>query len=374
MRVLLAVHRVRPTGGQDRYVLELARRLIEHWQVHIVATEVEGDLPAAVRVHLLKTPARPLLLAAPAFRAAAAPFLNCEVFDVVHALGGALPGAGVVTAPFCHAAWREAGAPRGPYQRLVTRQAIRDERRAYGHRNLRAVIAVSRRTAVELERCYGPLRAPVTVIPNGVDLDAFAPPAEPRRRLPGTRARLLLVGALERKGLATAIEALAAMRTDAELLAVGSGRASAFLRQAARLGVADRVRLELPRADIADVMRASDLLVFPTRYEPFGMVIAEAMACGVPVVTSAVAGAAELIRDGVSGRVIADPHDARAFAAAMDALLADEDARAAMGRAARRAVEDLAWERIAERTLDVYRSVVEAASTSNSLPNTSARS
>lgn len=363
MRVLLAVHRVRPTGGQDRYVLELARRLAERWQVHIVASVIEGDLPAAVRVHLVQTPVRPLLLAAPAFRAAAAPFMNCETFDVVHALGGALPGANVITAPFCHAAWREAGGPRGLYQRLVSRQAIRDERRAYGHRNLRAVIAVSRRTAGELERHYGPLRAPVTVIPNGVDLDAFAPatPAGPRRRAAGQRARLLLVGAFERKGLATAIEALAAMRADAELLAVGSGDGARFLALAARLGVADRVKLEPPRADIADVMRASDLLIFPTRYEPFGMVIAEAMACGLPVLTTAVAGAAELIRDRESGRVLPDPLDARAFAAAADALLADDGARETMGRAARRGVEDLSWERIAERTLEVYGRVAAAA-------------
>ncbi len=367
MRVLLAVHRVRPTGGQDRYVLELARRLIAQWQVHVVATEVEGDLPAAVRVHRLTTPARPLLLAAPMFRAAAAPFMNCEVFDVVHALGGALPGASVITAPFCHAAWREAGGPRGLYQRLVSRQAIADERRAYHHRNLRQVIAVSRRTADDLERHYGPLRVPVTVIPNGVDLETFAPAAGPngsagpRRRAAGTRARLLLVGAWERKGLATAIEALAEMHADTELLAVGSGDRERFLRQAARLGLADRVRLEPPRADIADVMRSADLFIFPTRYEPFGMVIAEAMACGVPVVTSAVAGAAELIEDGVSGGVVADPHDARGFAAAVDRILADEDARVAMGRAARRAVEGLSWDAIAARTLEVYGRVVEAA-------------
>ena len=363
MRVLLAVHRVRPTGGQDRYVLELARHLHRRCQVDVVAAEIEGDLPASVRVHKVNTPARPLLLAAPAFRAAAAPFMNCELFDVVHGLGGALPGANVVTAPFCHAAWRAAGGVRGPYQRLVSRQSVRDERRAYGHRNLRAVIAVSRRTADELERWYGPLKAPVTVIPTGVDLETFAPPpgGAPRRRAAGTRARLLLVGAWERKGLETAIEALAAMRADAELLAVGSGPAARYLSLAARLGVADRVRLEPPRADIADVMRAADVFIFPTRYEPFGMVIAEAMACGVPVVTSAVAGAAELMRDGESGRVLPDPRDARAFAAAVDAILADEDARIAMGRAARSAVQDLGWDRIAARTLDVYLGVADPA-------------
>jgi UDP-glucose:(heptosyl)LPS alpha-1,3-glucosyltransferase len=361
MRVGLVAHQVRPTGGQDRYLLELARRLGGACDIHVIATVIEGDLPPGVRVHRMNSFVRPMLLAAPTFRSAATPFLTCETFDVMHAVGGALPGANVITAAFCHAAWRAAGGPRGLYQRLVSRQAERDERRAYRHRNLRAVIAVSRRVGEEVERHYGPLGAPVTVIPNGVDLEDFAPPGAARPRPAGTRARLLLVGAWERKGLATAIAALAAMRSDAELLAVGSGDRDRFLRLAARLGVGDRVRLEPPRPHIADTMRDADLFVLPTRYDPFGMVIAEAMACGVPVVTSAVAGAADLIRDGASGHVVADPADAPGFARAMDDVLAGEERRAAMGRAARAAVADLGWDRIAERTLDVYHDVVKAA-------------
>ncbi len=183
MRILLVAHRVRPTDGRDRYALELARRLDRTCQVHIVATEVSGDLPPGVRIHRVNSPAWPTLLAAPTFRAAAAPFMNCELFDVVHAVDGTLPGASVVTATVCQAAWRAAGGPQGPYRRLLARQAIRDERRAYGHRNLRAVIAVSSRLAEEVQRHYGPLRAPVTVIPGAEDPETFAPPDEPRSTL-----------------------------------------------------------------------------------------------------------------------------------------------------------------------------------------------
>jgi UDP-glucose:(heptosyl)LPS alpha-1,3-glucosyltransferase len=357
MKVLLAAHRVRPTGGQDRYLLELARLLSGPCEVHVVATEIEGALPADVRVHRVATPARPMLLAAPAFRTAASRVLTGARFDVVHAVGGALPGANVITAAFCHPAWRAAGGARGPYQRLVSLQSERDERRAYRHRNLRAVIAVSSRTERDVSRYYGPLRAAVTVIPNGVDLEEFSPPASPRHRPKHTRPLVLLVGALERKGLATAIAALAGMRTAADLLAVGAGDRGGFLRQARELGLQDRVRVEPPRTDVAAAMREADLFVLPTRYDPFGMVVAEAMACGVPVVTSGVAGAAELIEDGVSGKIVADPRDARGFAGAMDEILADESRRAAMGHAARRAVAGLGWERVAERTLAVYREV-----------------
>jgi glycosyltransferase involved in cell wall biosynthesis len=356
VRVALAVHQVRATGGQDRYVLELARHLAGTCEVHIIAARVEGPLPAAVRVHRLAVPRRPLLLAAPLFRRAAARAVAPLGCDVVHGIGGALPGASVITAPFCHAAWLAQGGPRSAYQRLVSLQAVRDERRAYHHPRLAAVIAVSARTAAELERHYGPLAAPLTVIPNGVDLETFTLRSGGAREA-GRRRRILFVGAYGRKGLETAIAALAAMRCDAELVAVGDGDRAAFRRQAARAGVGDRVRLEPPRGGIAAVMADADLFLFPTRYEPFGMVIAEAMACGVPVVTSAAAGAAELIQEGVSGRVIADPRDAPAFAAAADSVLADETGRMAMGRAARQAVGELGWDRIAARTLEVYRRV-----------------
>ncbi len=263
-------------------------------------------------VRLVRAPGRPMLLTAALFRRRAAALARAGGYDVVHAVGGALPGASVITAQFCAAEWRRLDRRAGWYQRLVSAQAVRDERRAYRHPALRAVIAVSKRTAAEVERHYGPLRVPVEVIPNAVDSGLFAPrPADPaaaggtpRRDASRRRARLLFVGAYDRKGLDMAIRALARLRGDAELLAIGGGDRARYRRLAASLGVADRVRLEPPRSRIAEAFAAADVFLFPTRYEPFGMVIAEALASGVPVVTSAMAGAAELIRDGESGYVV----------------------------------------------------------------------
>jgi len=350
---------VRATGGQDRYALELAARVgLEH-DLDLITLRAEGPLPPRVRVRRVLAPHRPMLLAAPLFRIHGGLLARSVPYDVVHTIGGALPGATVITAQFCAAEWRRLDCGAGWYQRLVSAQAVRDERAAYRHPNLAAVIAVSRRTAEEVKRHYGPLTAPVYVIPNGVDLDAFAPPAVPRP--PRPRARLLFVGTFERKGLDIAIRALALLRHDAELLAIGGGPARKFLQVAASLGVAHRVRLEPPRADVAAAFRDADALVFPTRYEPFGMVIAEALACGVPVVTSARAGAADLIRDGDSGYVVADPEDAPGFAAAVDRLLEDADALARMRRHARDAVRGLGWDEVAAQTLEVYRAVTGGA-------------
>ncbi len=358
MKVALAIHRVRPGGGQDRYALELARRLAPHCHLDLITIGAEGALPPQVGVRLVRVPERPMLLTAALFRRSARALAGAGRYDVVHAVGGSLPGATVITAQFCAAEWRRLDRRAGWYQRLVSAQAVRDERWAYRHPALRAVIAVSRRTAAEVERHYGPLRVPVHVIPNAVDLAEFAPcPAGAPRQ----RARLLFVGAYDRKGLDVAIRALARLRGDAELVAIGGGDHARYRRLAASLGVADRLRLEPPRARIAEAFAAADLFLFPTRYEPFGMVIAEALASGLPVVTSAMAGAAELIRDGESGYVIADPEDDVAFAAAVDRILDDAAARATMARGARAAVRDLTWDMVAARTLDVYHAAMAAA-------------
>ena len=356
MKVALVVHHIRPTGGQDRYALELARRLAGECDLDLVTIRAEGDLPSGARVLTVPVPDRPLFLAAPLFQRAARRILAGARYDVVHTIGGALPGATVITAQFCHAAWRAANRSPSLNERLVARQAIAHERAAYRHPALRAVIAVSARTAEEVGRHYGPLTVPVTVIPNGVDAARFAPHQGARPPRPGPL--LLFVGAYGRKGLDTAIRALARLRApNVTLTAVGDGPRAPYRRLAAAFGVGDRVRLEPRTPDVARWFADADAFVFPTRYEPFGMVIVEAMASGLPVVTSAAAGAAELVRDGESGMVVADAEDARGFAAALDRILEDPVRRLAMGHAARQAVLGLTWDRVAEQTLAVYRSL-----------------
>lgn len=352
MRVALVAHHARATGGQDRYALELARHLAGPCDVSLVVLDADTGLPPTVSVLRVGTRGLPLLLTAPLFRRAARAAVARGRFDIVHAIGGALPGAHVVTAQFCHAAWREVAGPQTPYQRLVTRQSAADDRAAYRHPALRAVIAVSQRTADEIAAHYGPLRCPITVIPNGVDPAVFAPSGPPRP--PRAEPVVLFVGAFARKGLDTAIEALALMRTWAVLRAVGGGPTKAFARLAERRGVRERVRFEAPTRDIAAAFRSADAFVFPSRYDPFGMVVAEALACGVPVVTSRVAGASELVRDGVNGVVVAEATDAAGFAAGLDTVLRD---RARMSAAAPAAVAGLDWGAIAERTLAVYRTL-----------------
>ncbi|RKN05682.1 glycosyltransferase [Streptomyces radicis] len=207
----------------------------------------------------------------------------------------------------------------------------------------------------------------IRVVPCGVDPTRFTPegPAEPRGELP---YRLLQLGRLvPRKGAEVSLAALAKI-PDAELVIAGGPRAGRLendpevrrLRRAAdALGVADRVRFTggLARADVPVLLRGSDLVLCPADYEPFGIVPLEAMACGVPVVASAVGGMRDTVADPATGRLV-PPGDPAALADAVTALLASPDERAARGAAGRRRVlTRYCWAAVAAGTEEVYREI-----------------
>jgi D-inositol-3-phosphate glycosyltransferase len=225
------------------------------------------------------------------------------------------------------------------------------------------IVATCSDEVFELVRLGADLRR-VAVVPCGVDLELFQPegPAEPR---PSGRARLLVVSRLvERKGIGDVVAAMARL-PEAELVVAGGPPAAELTGDpearrltalAERLGVAGRVRLlgRVGRADLPALYRSADLVVNVPWYEPFGIVPLEAMACGVPVVASAVGGLVDTVVDGVTG-VHVPPRRPRQLAAAVAGLLADPEVCATLGSAgARRARRRYGWDRIARSTLEVY--------------------
>ena len=208
----------------------------------------------------------------------------------------------------------------------------------------------------------------VSVVPCGVDLDLFRcdGPAEPRR---DGLARIVMVGRLvPRKGVAEAIGALPAL-PGVELVVAGGPKPEHLhadpeamrLQALARdLGVADRLVLrgQMPRADIPALLRSADVVACIPWYEPFGIVPLEAMACGVPVVATAVGGMLDSVVDGVTGLHV-PPGCPDAIAATVGTLLADPARRAAMGRAGAERARRYAWSRIVDETLAVYETVLQ---------------
>ena len=226
------------------------------------------------------------------------------------------------------------------------------------------VIATCADETAELT-AMGVPRDHVRVVPCGVDLGLFSPgggPAGP----PAGRHRLVVPSRLvERKGVDTAIRALAHL-PDAELAVAGGPPRGGLggdpevrrLRAVARdAGVAGRVEFlgRLGRDEVPALLRSASLVLALPWYEPFGMVPLEAMACGVPVVASAVGGHLDTVVDGLTGTLV-PPRDPDAAAGAVRALLDDPAKRAAMGTAGGdRARGRYSWARVAADTAEVYR-------------------
>jgi glycosyltransferase involved in cell wall biosynthesis len=212
----------------------------------------------------------------------------------------------------------------------------------------------------------GRSRARISVVPCGVDLKLFTPdgPKAPR----GDRQRIVSVGRfVPRKGFDVVVRALPAI-PNAELVIVGgpdkSGldrdhEARRLMELAKTIGVADRVHLygAVAREDMPAILRSADVVACTPWYEPFGIVPLEAMACGVPVVASAVGGMLDTVVPGSTGRLV-PPRDADALAAAIGPLLWDASLRDRFGAAGRRRVcEHYTWDRVADGTDEVYRTL-----------------
>jgi glycosyltransferase involved in cell wall biosynthesis len=225
------------------------------------------------------------------------------------------------------------------------------ERRVYSNRNIK-LAAVSRRTARLLEDYCR--REDVAIVPNGVDTAQFSPEHRLARREEARRARglrgdecvLLLIGNDWRtKGLPTVLEAMAGLsHLPLRLLVMGTDARDYFQKQAERLGLRERCAWEGPDSDVLDLYAAADIYVSPSREDSFGLPVAEAMACGLPVITSRFAGVADFVQDGVDGFVLEDPQDMKQLAQCVARLVADSELRQHLGEAAVRKATGFTWD------------------------------
>jgi D-inositol-3-phosphate glycosyltransferase len=296
----------------------------------------------------------------------------------------------LVHAHFWMSAWASARAARRlDLPLLVTFHALGSVKRRYlgpadtsPLNRIRVEVAVAGvadrivATATEEIRELALLGVPsskVSVVPCGVDLEHFTPwptPDAPRSVPERTcRYRLLSVGRLmPGTGYEVIIEALPWL-PETELLIAGDAGSSdpipependRLIAVAKRLGVADRVRLigQVARSDMPALVRSADLAVCSPWSEPFGVVPLEAMACGVPVVASAIGGMSGPVVDGVSGALVT-PCDPAALAEVVGPLLESPNRRAEFARAGLERVRSCcSWDRVAADTADVYQQVV----------------
>jgi UDP-glucose:(heptosyl)LPS alpha-1,3-glucosyltransferase len=381
--------------GTERALAEVLQRLAhkEHCEIHLYAQRVEGLViaqpgvtnspgPGAIAWHRVPSIPGPHLLRFLAwvflnsfFRAwdrcvrglrfdlVVSPGINCLDADVVivHALFHRLRHLALEEDP--RSARR--GFLRRYHRRAYYALLAGLERRIYADQKV-SLAAVSQRTATVLAEHFH--RQDVRVIPNGVDTTQFSPPARLalraparlRRAIPETDFVLLLIGNDWRvKGLETVLRAMSMLRElPILMIAAGDDSPDSFRETAESLGISVRCRFEASREDVLDFYAAADLYVSPSREDSFGLPVAEAMACGLPAITSILAGVSSLLHDGVDSLILRDPHDAKTLATMIRALYQKAEWCSRMGQAAAKASLEWTWDRNAAAVWQLLKDTV----------------
>ncbi len=372
MRIVIVTHTLTKNGGQGRVSYEIAQGALRRgWHVTLAASEVAPELEAHERVSWQRIPWSSRwtgLHGVLRFANLSTRWLkqNGAQHDVVQANGlTTWAQTDVNTSHFVHGAWlrspnhiaRQQRSAHSAYQGLFTALNARWERQVY--QRARVVAPVSQQVGDEL-RSIGVPSAKQRMIYNGVDLREFCPGSMDRAALglPVNTPLALFVGDIRtrRKNLDSVLKAVAQV-PGLHLAVVGKVEDSPFPALADHLGLADRARFLGFRRDVADIMRACDLFIFPSRYEACSLVILEAIASGLPVVTAQTTGGSEVLTPDCSIRV-SDAEDVNGIADAMQNIISSPPAQQlCMRQSARAIASQHSWERMADDYIRLYEEV-----------------
>ena len=358
MRVgLVVLHAERGRGGAERYTLDLADALADRFggdNVDVLASTFDGTgtwrrvvLPAraATRAGRYRAFCRSLDAA-----------LDERSYEVVHAMS-AVPRCDVYH-PHAGPAAIRTGSRIGWWANPRRRLLARLERSLLLGPRPPITLTLSGLVEAELRGAYPLLAADRTArLFNAVDLTRFGEAVDPLPRAsmglaPDDVAALFVANNFALKGLPQLLVAMA-QHERLRLLVVGRDDPGAMRAAAERLGVAARVRWLGPRGDLPALYRTADVLVLPTRRDSCSLVVLEALASGLPVITTRANGAAEIMADGEHGFILDRHDDVPALAGALGALF-DPSIRRRASEACLALRPDLSWDRHIERVFHIY--------------------
>ncbi len=258
---------------------------------------------------------------------------------------------------------------------LTGMSAVRAEQEGRISNTVNAVTVATQHEAEQLHRLYSLPSSRLRLIPCGVDLNVFTPGSDLERRdarqmlSPDGLPTLLFVGRLDPiKGIDLLLESVAQMQTQARLVVVGGNpqggdpEVERLRSRATELGIGERVDFPgaVPHAELSTYYRGVDALVVTSRYESFGLVAVEALACGTPVVAARVGGLPSIVRDDENGMLV-NWRSPDAFAESLDLLLANEELRTRLQQQARPSVERFDWHHIGDEVRDLYQQLADDA-------------
>lgn len=370
--------------GTERIIAEWVSRLTSSFEVHLYCQYVtELDLSEITWHRIPKLPGPHLLnylwwfganhlwrwwdqhVHKLTYQLVFSPGINCLNADVI--------SVHVVFAEYCR---RERAAlalrnqsirywPRLLHRRIYYELIMALERRVYtNHRN--RLILIAKKTAQELQKSFGRNDNP-TVVYAGLAHEIFNPANRSSLRQNSREDQglseddfcLLLVGnGWKNKGLPVVLASLQRLNDlPIRLMVVGKDDARPYEMLAREYGVEKSVRFLPPRSDVISYYSAADAVVGPSLEDTFALPTVEAMACGLPVITSLANGASELIVNGRDGLLLSNAEDAAELAASIRLLYGDERLQHQLGQNASRAVAHLNWD---ESSLKITRILEEA--------------
>jgi len=384
LRIALIVDRFDPKrGGAESYTGFLAKVLARRGhQVHVFA-RTWAEVDERIQFHHLPLISYPRWGKTISLAISARRVLRSRDFDVVQG-SGRVPfvdvyrsGGGVEPASVIQdIRSRERGLDRmaTALRKTLTLKVVINilmERAAYGPSDHPKVVANSQKVEKDILRFYKRMDpSKIRVIHNGVDIERFRPRnrgclgQEVRRAIglaKDTVTILFMAHNFRLKGLHCLMRSLRNLGEDTGkwvLLVAGRGKKAPFERLAKKCGIGDRTHFLDQVGNPEAILAACDMLVHPTFYDPFSNVSLEAMASGVPVITTSHNGAAEIIQCGVSGYVIPDPWSVDLLGQRIVALMSSQE-RERMGYEARRIAEKFSWDRHLFEMETLYEQILE---------------
>jgi UDP-glucose:(heptosyl)LPS alpha-1,3-glucosyltransferase len=371
-RLAIVRQKYRPDGGAERFVSRALEALSAHdMELNVITRQWEGERQDNWHIHICDPMKLGRISREKGFADAARKLWQRENFDIVQSherIAGCdiyRAGDGVHRRWLMQRArilptWRGKWLFMDRYHRYV----MQAERAMYQAPELKAVICNAEMVKQEIIEDFSIPANKIHVIYNAIDSSRFVPANDELRAklrnemtIPQNAVALVFVGSgFERKGLASAIRAIA--NTDRYLVVVGQDKADKQYQELAQsLGCQNRVRFMGMQKNTLPFYQAVDGLLLPTLYDPFPNVILEAMACGLPVITSHTCGGAEFITTGQNGYVC-DALDIPRLSEAVMAIpsrFVDES----MGIFARERVRDATPEKLSQQLISLYQNILD---------------
>ncbi|NKI73866.1 glycosyltransferase family 4 protein [Dickeya sp. CFBP 2040] len=372
LRIAIVRQKYRPDGGAERFIGRALEALsTDNLQLNVITREWQGDRKANWQLHLCNPRYWGRINRERSFAGAARTLWHQQRFDLVQS-HERIAGCDIYRAgDGVHRRWLQQRVRLLPTWRsklLFTnrfhRYVVQAETDMYHNPQLKAVICNAEMIKQEIIDEFSLPASKIHVIYNAIDSTVFQPASSAQRQhiraslsLPEDGCVLVFVGSgFERKGLDAAIRAIAA--TNRYLIVVGQDKAEHKYRAlATSLGCLSRIRFVGMQKDPQPYYHAADGLLLPTLYDPFPNVILEAMACGLPVITSTTCGGAEFILPEHNGYIC----DALDISALTDAIMALPSSApgSAMAQAARTRILDASPQKLSRQLISLYQTILE---------------